>query len=60
MNRIVDLLETDIHFECLRCQEIFENEDCAAVVDHDETLCLRCADRVMAEAEDQMERSYER
>lgn len=58
MNRIIDLLEVEKHFACIRCQEVFPNEDCAQV-EHDEALCARCADKVIAEAEDRMERSYE-
>lgn len=58
--RILNLLETDQNFECLNCHEVFPNEDCVAVVEHDEALCMKCADRVVAEAEDRMDGYYER
>lgn len=59
MNRIKDLLPVETHFACVKCLGIFPNEDFGEALDHDEVLCTQCADRMMAEAEDQIGRSYE-
>ena len=55
--RILAIYESNEVFECLKCENFFPNED--AATDTEDPLCQRCADKVIAEAEDRMERSYE-